>query len=207
MCPDARRRARRSSSPACSSDHRKRNHVLTSPEVQIGSACQARRSISSPTIPHRVLNFGVFVPDALLACRLVSNGANALVGAAGMLCRRPSPVFPVAPHVLRPISSARSGTCLRGSLWVRRLGPSRNALFRSISIARLPAFASFTEPGRWSSPLLGATGSKPFQALDGSRECVAFPFQVMDNAIEIHFTPPSGAGQRIRASTVSLVAS
>ena len=55
--------------------------MLTSPEVQIGSACQARRSISSPTIPHRVLNFGVFVPDALLACRLVSNGANALVGA------------------------------------------------------------------------------------------------------------------------------
>ena len=90
----------------------KEKRVLTSLGVQIGPACQARRSISSPTIPRRVLNFGVFVPDALLACRLVSNGANALVGAAGMLCRRPSPVFPVVPHVLRPISSARSSRYL-----------------------------------------------------------------------------------------------
>ena len=54
----------------------KEKRVLTSLGVQIGPACQARRSISTPTIPHRVLNFGVFVPDALLACRLVSNGAK-----------------------------------------------------------------------------------------------------------------------------------
>ena len=54
----------------------KEKRVLTSLGVQIGPACQARRSISSPAIPRRVLNFGVFVPEALLPCRLVSNGAK-----------------------------------------------------------------------------------------------------------------------------------
>ena len=204
MCPDARRRARRSSSPACSSDHRKRNHVLTSPEVQIGSACQARRSISSPTIPHRVLNFGVFVPDALLACRLVSNGANALVGAAGMLCRRPSPVFPVAPHVLRPISSARSGTCLRGSLCGRALGPSLRVVLRSAGIGGLPASASFTEPRRWTSALSHPTRGQPFEALDGCRQHVPFGLEVLNDPVEVHVKPPSAAGQRIHAATVNL---
>ena len=180
--------------------------MLTSPEVQIGSACQARRSISSPTIPHRVLNFGVFVPDALLACRLVSNGANALVGAAGMLCRRPSPVFPFAPHVLRPISSVRSGTCLRGSLCGRALGPSLRVVLRSAGIGGLPASASFTETRRWTSAFPHPTGSQTFQALDGCRQHVPFGFQVLNYPVEVHLMPPSGAGRRIRAATASLAA-
>ena len=182
----------------------KEERVLTSLGVQIGPACQARRSISSPAIPRRVLNFGVFVPDALLACRLVSNGANALVGAAGMLCRRPSPVFPVAPHVLRPISSARSGTCLRGILWGRALGPSPRVVLRSAGIGGLPASASFTEARRWTSALSHPTRGQPFEALDGCRQRVAFPFQVLDDPVEVHLMPPSGAGPRTRASMASL---
>jgi hypothetical protein len=178
--------------------------VLTSPEVQIGSACQARRSISSPTIPHRVLNFGVFVPDALLACRLVSNGANALVGAAGMLCRRPSPVFPVAPHVLRPISSARSGKCLRGSLCGRALGPSVRVLLRSAGIGGLPASASCIKPCRRPSALSHSTGGEAFQALDGCGKFVPFGFEVLDNPVEVHLMRPSTTWQRTRAATVNL---
>src|ERR1019366_1778323 len=78
---------------------------------------------------------------------------------------------------------------------------SLRVILRSISIARLCAFTSFTEPFRWPSPLLGATGSKPFEALNGGSQRVPFGFEFLNDSVDVHFMPPSGAGQRTRAET------
>jgi hypothetical protein len=64
--------------------------------------------------------------------------------------------------------------------------------------------ASFIEPFRWSSAFPGAASGKLFQALDGCRQHVPFGLQLRDDAVEVHVTPPSGAGQRTRAATASL---
>ena len=153
-------------------------------------------------IPRRVLNSGVFVPDGLLACHLVSKRCQALVGAAGPLCRDQRPVFPSAGHDdSRSRAFAAAGTFW--SLWGRGLGPSLRVLFRSINIAGLADCAFSAECG-WPSALPGAASGKLFQALDGGGKSVPLDLQVRDDPVEVHLMPPSGAGQRIHAATVNL---
>jgi hypothetical protein len=106
----------------------------------------------------------------------------------------------VAADLVRPERHVPS----RELVWSRTRGPSLRVVLRSAGIGGLPASASCTEPRRWPSPLLGATGSKPFQVLDGCRQHVAFRFQILNDPVQVHATPPSGAGPRIRAATVSL---
>src|ERR1017187_2791439 len=84
-------------------------------------------------------------------------------------------------------------------------GPFLAGAFRSVSVAGLPAFGSFTEPGWWSpSPFTSAGLHQLFQALNGGSQRVPFGFEFLNDRVPIHVTPPSGAGQRIHAATVNL---
>lgn len=71
----------------------------------------------------------------------------------------------------------------------------------------LTALAGCLEPSRWPSPLLGATGSKPFEALDGGSQRVPLGFQIENDALEVHFTPPSVNERYIRDATATVAAS
>jgi hypothetical protein len=55
----------------------------------------------------------------------------------------------------------------------------------SISIARLCAFASFTEPFRWPSALPGAASGKLFQALNGGSQRIPFGFEFLNDPVEV----------------------
>src|ERR1035441_9360892 len=59
-------------------------------------------------------------------------------------------------------------------------------------------------PCRWPPALPHATGGKPLQALDCTRQHVPFGFEVLNSPVEVHLTPPSGARRHIRAATVAL---
>src|ERR1035437_6420659 len=84
------------------------------------------------------------------------------------------------------------------------LGPFLAGAFRSVSVAGLFAFGSFTEPGWWSpSPFTSAGLHQLFQALDGCGKSVPLDLQVLDDPVEVHVKPPSGAGPRIRAATAN----
>ena len=80
---------------------------------------------------------------------------------------------------------------------------SLRVILRSISIARLPTFASFTEPCRWPSPLPGAASGKLFQALNGGSQRVPFGFEFLNDSVQIHLTPSSRAGRRTHAATAN----
>ena len=80
---------------------------------------------------------------------------------------------------------------------------SLRVILRSISVARLPDFGSCVEPRGWPSALSHSTSGKLFQALDGCGKSVPFGFEVLDDPVEVHFMPPSGAGPRTRAATVN----
>ena len=114
---------------------------------------------------------------------------------------------PFAPSTLTHSAGQEVDGCLASQGSEPLTHPGRRSLrviLRSISVARLCAFASFLEPGRWPSAFPGATGGKLLQALDGCRQHAPFGLQLRDDPVEVHVKPPSGAGQRIRASTVNL---
>src|ERR1019366_4734276 len=117
---------------------------------------------------------------------------------------------PFAPFTLTHTAGQGVEKCLasQGSELLTQPGRrSLRVIVRSISVARLCAFASFTEPFRWSSPLLHPTGDKPLQALNGCRQHVPFGFQVLNDPVEVHLMLPSGAGQHIRAAMANPAAS